>query len=183
MLYFEVLLIQNKNRYSVVIKSYFYICAEILINGYKWSFKVGTLNDKVFGELYNKELLWLRPYEIEIFHTLYPIELNVYTYEDDGGDITQNQRDTFINFELNKKSILDDVEKEIQKYCYEKFQITELESIKKVILKYLKIIHTEIGEDRQLGFIFDSIFDPELGIGVLVINEQVVEVGVQDIVL
>lgn len=183
MLYFEVLLIQNKNRYSVVIKSYFCICAEMLINGYKWSFKVGTLNDKVFGELYNKELLWLRPYEIEIFHTLYPIELNVYTYEDDGSDITQNQRDTFINFELNKKNILDNVEKEIQKYCYEKFQIAELESIKKVILKYLKIIHTEIGEDRQLGFIFDSIFDPELGIGVLVINEQVVEVGVQDIVL
>ncbi|EPJ3354681.1 DUF6985 domain-containing protein, partial [Acinetobacter baumannii] len=104
-------------------------------------------------------------------------------YEDDGSDITQNQRDTFINFELNKKNILDNVEKEIQKYCYEKFQIAELEGIKKVILKYLKIIHTEVGEDRKLGFIFDSIFDPELGIGVLVINEQVVEVGVQDIVL
>ncbi|EOE0445882.1 hypothetical protein ACKC43_003071 [Acinetobacter baumannii] len=144
---------------------------------------MGTLNDNVFGELYNKELLWLRPYEIEIFHTLYPIELNVYTYEDDGSDITQNQRDTFINFELNKKNILDNVEKEIQKYCYEKFQIAELEGIKKVILKYLKIIHTEVGEDRKLGFIFDSIFDPELGLGVLVINEQVVEVGVQDIVL
>ncbi|EPQ2473629.1 TPA: hypothetical protein ACHYTA_002588 [Acinetobacter baumannii] len=144
---------------------------------------MGTLNDNVFGELYNKELLWLRPYEIEIFHTLYPIELNVYSYEDDGSDITQNQRDTFINFELNKKNILDNVEKEIQKYCYEKFQIAELEGIKKVILKYLKIIHTEVGEDRKLGFIFDSIFDPELGIGVLVINEQVVEVGVQDIVL
>ncbi|MGN5725156.1 DUF6985 domain-containing protein [Acinetobacter calcoaceticus] len=145
---------------------------------------MGTLEDNVFGELYNKELLWLRPYEIEIFHTLYPIELNVYTYEDDGSDITQNQRDTFINFELNKKNILDNVEKEIQKYCYEKFQIAELESIKKmVILRYLKIIHTEVGEDRQLGFIFDSIFDPELGIGVLVINEQVVAVGVQDIVL
>ncbi|HCV3152463.1 TPA: hypothetical protein OV546_003646 [Acinetobacter baumannii] len=144
---------------------------------------MGTLNDNVFGELYNKELLWLRPYEIEIFHTLYPIELNVYTYEDDGSDITQNQKDTFINFELNKKNILDNVEKEIQKYCYEKFQIAELEGIKKVILKYLKIIHTEVGEDRKLGFIFDSIFDPELGIGVLVINEQVVEVGVQDIVL
>ncbi|EPG7622612.1 DUF6985 domain-containing protein [Acinetobacter baumannii] len=140
---------------------------------------MGTLNDNVFGELYNKELLWLRPYEIEIFHTLYPIELNVYTYEDDGSDITQNQRDTFINFELNKKNILDNVEKEIQKYCYEKFQIAELEGIKKVILKYLKIIHTEVGEDRKLGFIFDSIFDPELGIGVLVINEQVVEVGVR----
>ncbi|EPK0624568.1 DUF6985 domain-containing protein, partial [Acinetobacter baumannii] len=96
---------------------------------------MGTLNDNVFGELYNKELLWLRPYEIEIFHTLYPIELNVYTYEDDGSDITQNQRDTFINFELNKKNILDNVEKEIQKYCYEKFQIAELEGIKKVILK------------------------------------------------
>ncbi|EPO8198018.1 DUF6985 domain-containing protein [Acinetobacter baumannii] len=144
---------------------------------------MGTLNDNVFGELYNKELLWLRPYEIEIFHTLYSIELNVYTYEDDGSDITQNQRDTFINFELNKKNILDNVEKEIQKYCYEKFQIAELEGIKKVILKYLKIIHTEVGEDRKLGFIFDSIFDPELSIGVLVINEQVVEVGVQDIVL
>ncbi|WP_227505622.1 DUF6985 domain-containing protein [Acinetobacter calcoaceticus] len=79
---------------------------------------------------------------------------------------------------------MDNVEKEIKKYCYENFQIAELESIKKmVILKCLKIIHTEIGEDRQLGFIFDSIFDPELGIGVLVINEQVVEVGVQDIVL
>ncbi|KJH64756.1 hypothetical protein UF12_02340 [Acinetobacter calcoaceticus] len=64
---------------------------------------MGTLNDKVFGELYNKELLWMRLYEIEIFHTLYSIELNVYTYEDDGSDITQNQRDTFIHFELNKK--------------------------------------------------------------------------------
>lgn len=92
---------------------------------------MGTLNDKVFGELYNKELLWMRLYEIEIFHTLYLIELNVYTYEDDASDITQNQRDTFIHFELNKKNILDNVEKEIQKYCYENFQIAELESIKK----------------------------------------------------
>ena len=62
--------------------------------------------------------------------------------------------------------------------------MVSFEDIREMVnLKYLKVIYTEIGEDRELGFIFDASFDPELGIGVLVSNERVVEVGVQDIVL
>lgn len=145
------------------------------------------IND-VFGELIYENLFWRRLYPTEIFGKQINIQLVVDSYDDndDGSDITTNQREAFLNFEKNKKDIIEEIEQAVLSY-YKKItnnQMVSFENIREMVnLKYLKVIYTEIGEDRELGFIFDASFDPELGIGVLVSNERVVEVGVQDIVL
>ncbi len=145
------------------------------------------IND-VFGELIYENLFWRRLYPTEIFGKQINIQLVVDSYDDndDGSDITTNQREAFLNFEKNKKDIIEEIEQAVLSY-YKKItnnQMVSFEDIREMVnLKYLKVIYTEIGEDRELGFIFDASFDPELGIGVLVSNERVVEVGVQDIVL
>ena len=145
------------------------------------------IND-VFGELIYENLFWRRLYLTEIFGKQINIQLVVDSYDDadDGSDITTNQREAFLNFEKNKKDIIEEIEQAVLSY-YKKItnnQMVSFEDIREMVnLKYLKVIYTEIGEDRELGFIFDASFDPELGIGVLVSNERVVEVGVQDIVL
>ena len=135
-----------------------------------------------------ENLFWRRLYLTEIFGKQINIQLVVDSYgdNDDGSDITTNQREAFLNFEKNKKDIIEEIEQAVLSY-YKKItnnQMVSFEDIREMVnLKYLKVIYTEIGEDRELGFIFDASFDPELGIGVLVSNERVVEVGVQDIVL
>ncbi|WP_436898708.1 DUF6985 domain-containing protein [Acinetobacter gyllenbergii] len=145
---------------------------------------MNLINDQVFATLHNEESLWMREYKIELFNRLNIIGLIIYTYEDDGGDITDNQRETFIHFEDNKENVLKDVEQTLIKYCREDIGIVETDRIESlIILKYIKIMHTENGEDRKIGFIFDTLFDSELGVGILVSNEKVIEVGVQDIVL
>ncbi|ENU25588.1 DUF6985 domain-containing protein [Acinetobacter modestus] len=145
---------------------------------------MNLINDQVFATLHNEESLWMREYKIELFNRLNIIGLIVYTYEDDGSDITDNQRKTYIHFEDNKENVLKDVEQTLIKYCREDIGIVETDRIESLItLKYIKIMHTENGEDRRIGFIFDTLFDSELGVGILVSNEKVIEVGVQDIVL
>ena len=145
---------------------------------------MNLINDQVFATLHNEESLWMREYKIELFNRLNIIGLIVYTYEDDGSDITDNQRETFIHFEYNKENVLKDVEQTLIQYCREDIGIVETDRIESlIILKYIKIMHTENGEDRRIGFIFDTLFDLELGVGILVSNEKVIEVGVQDIVL
>lgn len=142
------------------------------------------LTNDVFGELIYENLFWRRLYLTEIFGKQINIQLVVDA--DDGSDITTNQREAFLNFEKNKKDIIEEIEQAVLSY-YKKItnnQMVSFEDIREMVnLKYLKVIYTEIEEDRELGFIFDASFDPELGIGVLVSNERVVEVGVQDIVL
>ena len=144
------------------------------------------ITDPVFGDLFNEDSLWMRPYELEIFNKKRLLSLIVYSYEDDGSDITNHQREVFIRFEKAKNEIIYDVEKEVLNYYKENFNFdaTSLSDLNGMVtLKYIKFLLTDDGEDREIGFIFDAVFDPELGVGVLVTNEKVVDVGVQDIVL
>ena len=144
------------------------------------------ITDPVFGDLFNEDSLWMRPYELEIFNKKRLLSLIVYSYEDDGSDITNHQREVFIRFEKAKNEIIYDVEKEVLNYYKENFNFdaTSLSDLNGMVtLKYIKVLLTDDGEDREIGFIFDAVFDPELGVGVLVTNEKVVDVGVQDIVL
>ena len=146
------------------------------------------LTDDVFGELIYENLFWRRLYLIEIFDRQVNIQLLVDSYDDadDGSDINTNQREAFLNFEKSKKDIIEEIEQAVLSYYKEitNNQMVSFEDIREMVnLKYLKVIYTEIGEDRELGFIFDASFDPELGVGVLISNERVVDVGVQDIVL
>ena len=141
------------------------------------------VNDKVFGEL-EFDLFWSRPYLFEIFGQTQKVELVVQTFDDD--EITDNQRQTFNDLEKNKAKVASDIQVAVFEYYKENFE-SSVSSISEVAglvdLKKVKIMHSDDGEDREVGFIFNADFDPELGVGVLVTNGEVEEVDVQDIVL
>ncbi|MET1257217.1 DUF6985 domain-containing protein [Aliikangiella maris] len=144
-----------------------------------------VVNDNVLGKL-SYDSYWKRGYSIDFFNDSGSVELIIQTFDDD--EITDNQRDTFTQFEANKDKIFRDVEEALFEYYNESFRDTglmkEAADLKNVInLRKVKIMSTDDGEDRELGFIFDASFDPELGVGVLVTNETEIEVDVQDIVL
>nr|WP_158699627.1 hypothetical protein [Pseudomonas aeruginosa] len=52
-----------------------------------------------------------------------------------------------------------------------------------ISLKRIKVMSAFEAGVRQIGFIFDAVFDPQLGIGVLVTNGSVEAVDTQDILL
>lgn len=142
-----------------------------------------TLNDKILGQL-TFDVMWSRPYNIQIFGLEKSITLVIQTFDDD--IITDNQRRTFQVFEKEKYNIISDVEKSLFVYYKSQFNthatsISEVSS--SVDLLNIKIMYTEEGEAQEIGFIFSANFDPELGVGVLVSNGKVKNIDVQDIVL
>ncbi|WDG79713.1 hypothetical protein PUP68_09050 [Pseudomonas chlororaphis] len=157
-----------------------------------------TVEDELFGRL-EFDGVWSRPYEIEIFNRKVNVVLIVQTFDDD--PVSNNQRMTFLEFAGSQKSIIervevaalnyylskvedyracfdrDEVERKAPKTC-DVFGFGEL-----VELKQIKIMYTDEGRDREVGFVFDAVFDEQLGVGVLVSNGVVIDVDVQDIVL
>lgn len=141
------------------------------------------VNDKVLGEL-TFDLFWSRSYGVDIFGRRRDVVLIVQTFGDH--EISDNQRDTFEDFEKNKVKIISDVENDVFNYCKDSFDpaanaVSDVAGL--VDLLKIKIMSTDVGEDREIGFIFGASFDPELGVGVLVSNGKVKDVDVQDIVL
>lgn len=146
------------------------------------------INDEVFGELVYENSFWRRFYSITIFSREITTQLIVDSYNDadDGSDINDNQRNAFINFESDQSRIITEIERSVLEYYQRMAQNKKIlfnNILEFIELKNLKFDYTDVGEERMMGFIFDASFDPELGIGILVLNEKVAEVGAQDIVL
>lgn len=142
---------------------------------------MNILNDLVLGEL-TFDMWWFREYEITVFGRKYLVPLIVQTFDEDG--ISDNQREAFLEFEKNKNSIISSMEIAILAYYKENFS-PNANSIEDVstLVELLKIKILSSDDLRELGFIFNASFDPELGVGVLVVNENIEEVDVQDILL
>lgn len=140
---------------------------------------MNILNDPVLGEL-TFDVWWSREYEITIFDCKKLVPLVIQTFDNES--ISNKQRDTFLEFERNKSSIISSIEIAILTYYKENFDANVVEDITALVnLLRIKIMSSD--DMRELGFIFDASFDPELGVGVLLINESIEEVDVQDILL
>ena len=140
---------------------------------------MNILNDPVLGEL-TFDVWWSREYEITIFDCKKLVPLVIQTFDNES--ISNKQRDTFLEFERNKGSIISSIEIAILTYYKENFDANVVEDITALVnLLRIKIMSSD--DMRELGFIFDASFDPELGVGVLLINESIEEVDVQDILL
>lgn len=137
---------------------------------------MNILNDLVLGEL-TFDMWWFREYEITVFGRKYLVPLIVQTFDEDG--ISDNQREAFLEFEKNKNSIISSMEIAILAYYKENFS-PNANSIEDVstLVELLKIKILSSDDLRELGFIFNASFDPELGVGVLVVNENIEEVDV-----
>ncbi len=158
---------------------------------------IGKL-DKDFGELHFDEA-WTGICEILIFGRAYEVTLVVQTF--DGASISEDQRLAFREFNLNKSIVCSDVEEAVFGYYLckvdeyrETFDADEVELKAPkvnaiddmqdlVSLRCIKVMSPFDAGSRQIGFIFDVTFDPQLGLGVLVTNGSVETVDTQDILL
>jgi hypothetical protein len=151
-----------------------------------------------FGELHF-DGVWTGLCDVVIFGCHYEVPLVVQTF--DGDSISQTQRLAFREFDSNKIAISLLIEKAVFNYylgrveeCRGCFDAEEVD-IKAprvhavddmrglVSLKCVKVMSAFNARAREIGFIFDATFDPQLGLGVLVTNGSVEAVDTQDILL
>lgn len=159
---------------------------------------MSTVSDKDFGELYF-DGAWKGLCEIVIFGRRCEVELVVQTF--DAAPISENQRFAFREFNLNKALISSLVEEAVFSYYLNRLEeyrecfdvdevdtkaprvcaVDEMQNL--VSLRSVKVMSAFDAGEHQIGFIFDAIFDPQLGLGVLVTNCSVETVDTQDILL
>ncbi|SKA52328.1 DUF6985 domain-containing protein [Photobacterium toruni] len=141
--------------------------------------------DKVFGEL-TFSTAWKRSYDVIFFDKLYKILLIVEENDDDRKTIREEQRDSYIYYSQNKVIIEKKIEEILISYTKEflsEYGMKE-ENEDKIInsIEPTVIIFPMVLDDGDLnfGFLFESKFDPENGVGIQYINGNY-EVSTQDI--
>ncbi len=144
------------------------------------------------------EGFWKRKYEIAFFSKKYRGMLIIRGELEE--DIEKIQIEAFEKFSLNKKIIIFEVEEKLfEYYCSvleeyrDKFGedaniyapiLKEKEELKKLLeFEAIYIPYSFEENERVIGVLFKSKWEPGHGIGVKIVNEKVVEVGFQDIVL
>ena len=161
---------------------------------------MNLISDPDFGELcLSSDEIWTGQCEVLFFAEVVYAELVVQTFDDD--PISQVQRAAFREFDSNKALICQRVEQalfdfyaeNIERYraCFHPDEVDvkapELSTAdglrELLVLRCVKVMFNFDGDGRDIGFVFDATFDPELGIGVLVTNGFVSTVDVQDFLL
>lgn len=138
-------------------------------------------------------------YEVVFLGEKVDVSLVVQTFDEE--DISVWQEEAFLRLDKDKGRVIDEVEDALYEYYVkgcpgfrDGVAVENLESsapwigskrgLKALVeLRRIKIMATCAAEVRDVGFIFDAAFDPQLGVGVLVRNEKVIDIDVQDIVL
>lgn len=155
------------------------------------------INSKVFGEL-SYDVYWQRDYSIDFLKKERKVILAI--DGDNDMDFEESQYRAFEELEANKDAIVKKVEDQLFKHylsecdenrakfgsdasclspvIYEKENLEDLVNLKQVI-----IMESFDENSREIGFVFDAKWNPELGVGVKVVNGEVELVGTQDIVL
>ncbi len=155
--------------------------------------------DELFGEIVYEDL-WIGTTEVTMFGENRKILLNIYGEENE--EINSNQRDAFSQFKANMPSIVKESEDKILEYYLENYEDyramqSDSEEVEKIAPKISSIdelgrLVTPTGllirydfEDgiRRVGILCDCTWEQEHGLGISVENEEVVKVGLQDIVL
>ncbi len=161
---------------------------------------MNMISDPDFGELcLSSDKIWTGQCEVLFFAEAFNVELVVQTFDDD--PISPVQRAAFREFESNKELICQRVEQalfafyteNIERYreCFSPDEVNvkapKVETVSGLrdllVLRCVKVMFNFESDERDIGFVFDPTFDPELGIGVLVTNSLVSTVDVQDFLL
>ena len=156
-----------------------------------------TMQDEIFGVL-TLDYTWRKDYVLDMFGVRVSTLIRV---EADAKDsITDNQRRAFLAYLEDEKRIVLDVETAVLNYYQSNVQSfranfgddvrdvnspvsVNLSSFSRLLsLRHICFLYSG-DADRKVGFVFDARFDPEMGVGVLIVNEVVEQVSVQDIVL
>lgn len=110
----------------------------------------------------------------------FDIVLDSYTESD---IITENQKNTYKKIDEIFDTIMHKSLDAIKNYYEVEYGNYKKESILEDINLVDLIIFDSIKNDRVIGLIFDCKWDLENGIGIKVKNEEVIDIGTQDIVL
>lgn len=142
-----------------------------------------TRIDKDFG-LLECDLFLQKNMQVKFFGKQTDCILIICTESD--FEISQNQRSAYLAFISRIDDIVNRSEQGILKYCREwgiGMEVPDSELISCIGLKIVKVLFSDLDDPRGIGLVLDWSQDPELGIGVLIENEEIVDVSVQDIVL
>ncbi|MBD8496062.1 hypothetical protein IFR09_20445 [Pseudomonas syringae] len=159
---------------------------------------MSVIQDQDFGELHF-DGIWQGVCEVVFLGRRLDVELVIQTFDD--APISQTQRLAYREFVANKASICAQVEEAILKHyldhlcayraCFDAHEVDakapsvrEVEGMRDLVcLRCIKVMYAFDEGVRQVGFIGDATFDPELGLGVLVTNGFVEAVDTQDFLL
>lgn len=157
-----------------------------------------TMFDSALGEM-SYDYGWTKNHAIRLFGEIANVKLVVPCEEND--EIEDCQRVAFLNFEKNKDLFIHQAEVAIFKYylsiCDEYRQklsagsaakmvplIERKEQLKSLIHADQLLIQQSFGSgERVVGLLFTCSWEPELGLAVKFVDEEIEEVGPQDIVL
>ncbi len=156
------------------------------------------INDDVLGTMTYRHG-WTRDYEVLAFGENVGVRLTVPCGK--GSDIEDAQRQAFVAFDKQKDALVKVAEKALLKY-YEEVgpeyrerlgsefadkmapSISDLAQLKPLVQLNQVIAQRSFSSgDRVIGLLFSCSWEPELGAAVKFVNEEVEEVGTQDIVL
>lgn len=150
---------------------------------------------KVFGEL-NYDFIWEGEVSIQLFGKEYFIKLDI-NDEDEIG-ITKLQEDSFLAYKDKECELEEKIREAIFQY-YTEICTIRREEIDANILDKLPVIRVsadmeklispvqfcipELEENREVILLFDCKWNYNAGMGVKIVNEEVVRVGIQNDVL
>lgn len=151
--------------------------------------------DDVFGEL-NYDFIWEGQTKISLFEEIYDVNIGIEGEE--GKEITELQKESFLHFINNENDIIKKVESVIFEYYKKIFEfepermdydvVRKLPQIKnqiemKRLVKPIQVCIPELDENIEISILFDCEWDFDLGMGVKIVNDEVVRIGVQNDVL
>jgi hypothetical protein len=143
--------------------------------------------DPVFGRL-TYESGWTRPYAIPLFGRINHVPIVIAGDED--GEIEPSQQEAFKAFDTSKVELAQAAERALHSHYNnireelrertggEPHNVPDFVRVRAVFFP-----ETFGEEERVVGLLFDAAWDPSLGVAVKFVNEQIAEVGPQDIVL
>lgn len=156
------------------------------------------MKDVAFGELAYEYYEWIGVCRINFFGMPRDVRLSIFC--DEGEDIEKEQREAFLGFEGKKNALVLQAEKEIFLYYSAICQDLRNQFGKEFADKWAPLITEEkqlasllvpVGvnvpqsldsEERVVGVLFDCSWAPELGLAVKFVNEEIRDIGPQNIV-
>ena len=156
------------------------------------------LSDPILGKL-SYDYGWVREYPVDFLGETHLLRL-VFAC-DEGASIEATQRDAFRRFDAEKKSLLSHAETAIfthyRSVCEEKRtqfgaeyadawapRISEQYQLGKLVRPTELIVQETFGSpERVVGLLLECTWEPSLGVAVKFVDEEVFDVGPQDIVL
>ncbi|WP_340024262.1 DUF2004 domain-containing protein [Paenibacillus sp. FSL K6-1096] len=153
------------------------------------------IDDEIFGEL-NYEFGWTKDTTIEFFGKEYEISIMIDGEEDE--EIDEEQYESYSSLMQHWGELQHSFIDAILKYYIQKrhelgYDVEVNESYPLItstdqLLNYISlsgitIPFPDINEGRDIGITFDCTWDNENGLGLRVVNEQVLKVGYQDVAI